>query len=46
MKADAIPTNTVLPRIGQEFLTRISTGTATTAVALSAKDNEFGNPLQ
>jgi type VI secretion system protein VasG len=39
---DAILTNTVLPRISQEFLTRMSTGTATTAIALSARDSEFG----
>jgi type VI secretion system protein VasG len=39
---DAILTNTVLPRISQEFLTRMSTGTATTAIVLSARDSEFG----
>jgi type VI secretion system protein VasG len=43
---DAILTNTVLPQISHEFLTRMSTGTATSAVALSVKEGEFGYHFQ
>jgi type VI secretion system protein VasG len=43
---DAILTNTVLPQISHEFLTRMSTGTATSAVAISVKEGEFGYQFQ
>ncbi|MDB6087519.1 MAG: type secretion ATPase, ClpV1 family [Gammaproteobacteria bacterium] len=43
---DAILTNTVLPQISHEFLTRMSTGTATGAVAISVRDGEFGYHFQ
>jgi type VI secretion system protein VasG len=43
---DAILTNTVLPQISHEFLTRMSTGTATSAVAISVEDGEFGYRFQ
>ena len=39
---DAILTNTVLPQLSREFLTRVSTGTATRTVAITAASNEFG----
>jgi type VI secretion system protein VasG len=38
---DAILTNTVLPRIGNEFLTRLSQGSPTASVALSVAQNDF-----
>jgi type VI secretion system protein VasG len=38
---DAILTNTVLPEISREFLTRLSEGAKTTAVTLSTRDSEF-----
>ena len=38
---DAILTNTVLPRISNEFLTRLSQGTATASVALTVAQNDF-----
>ena len=38
---DAILTNTLLPQISGEFLTRMSAGTATKEVAISVKDSEF-----
>jgi type VI secretion system protein VasG len=43
---DAILTNTVLPQISHEFLTRMSTGTPTGAVAISVKEGEFGYQFQ
>lgn len=39
---DAILTNTVLPRIGQEFLIRLMQGKALERVRLSVVDEEFG----
>ncbi len=39
---DAILTNTVLPRISHEFLTRISNGLETRRVTITARDAEFG----
>jgi type VI secretion system protein VasG len=38
---DAILTNTVLPQLSREFLTRVSTATATRTVAITAANNEF-----
>jgi type VI secretion system protein VasG len=38
---DAILTNTLLPQISGEFLTRMSAGTATREVAISVKGSEF-----
>jgi len=38
---DAILTNTVLPRISREYLTRLSQGHAIRQVALSVKDGDF-----
>jgi type VI secretion system protein VasG len=38
---DAILTNTVLPRIGHELLTRMADGTPTRSVKVSATGNEF-----
>ena len=38
---DAILTNTLLPQISGEFLTRMSAGTATKEVAISVKESEF-----
>ena len=38
---DAILTNTVLPRISQEFLTRMMEGKTAARIAVSAKDSEF-----
>ncbi|OWQ84153.1 ClpV1 family T6SS ATPase [Roseateles aquatilis] len=38
---DAILTNTVLPRISREYLTRLTNGQAITKVALSVKDGDF-----
>jgi len=38
---DAILTNTVLPRIGHELLTRMADGTQTRSVTLSVTDSEF-----
>jgi type VI secretion system protein VasG len=38
---DAILTNTVLPRISRELLSRLSQGNALRSVALSAKDDDF-----
>ena len=38
---DAILTNTVLPRISNEFLTRLSQGSPTASVALSVAQNDF-----
>ena len=39
---DAILTNTVLPRISQEFLKRMIEGKPVTRVQVSVKDGEFG----
>ena len=39
---DAILTNTLLPRISQEFLTRLSTGTVTNTITISVLDGDFG----
>jgi type VI secretion system protein VasG len=39
---DAILTNTLLPQISREFLTRLSGGLATRAVTISVQDGEFG----
>ena len=38
---DNILTNTLLPQISGEFLTRMSAGTATREVAISVKGSEF-----
>jgi len=38
---DAILTNTVLPRISREYLTRLSEGHAISRVALSVKEGDF-----
>jgi type VI secretion system protein VasG len=38
---DAILTNAVLPRIGQEMLTRMAAGKATRAAKVSVADSEF-----
>jgi len=38
---DAILTNTVLPRISRELLSRLSQGNALQSVAISAKDDDF-----
>ncbi len=38
---DAILTNTVLPQISREFLTRMSQSTPTASVTLAVKDGEF-----
>jgi type VI secretion system protein VasG len=38
---DAILTNTVLPRISREYLTRLSEGQAIRQVALSVQDGDF-----
>jgi type VI secretion system protein VasG len=38
---DAILTNTVLPRISNEFLTRLSQGSPTSSVALTVAQNDF-----
>ncbi|MBO9688276.1 type VI secretion system ATPase TssH [Roseateles chitosanitabidus] len=38
---DAILTNTVLPRISREYLTRVTNGQALTKVALTVKDGDF-----
>jgi type VI secretion system protein VasG len=38
---DAILTNTLLPQISGEFLTRMSDGVATREVAISVEDSEF-----
>jgi type VI secretion system protein VasG len=38
---DAILTNTVLPRISHEFLTRISGGRDTRRVRISARESDF-----
>jgi type VI secretion system protein VasG len=38
---DAILTNTVLPRIGQEYLARTIDGRALNAITLSVKDHDF-----
>jgi type VI secretion system protein VasG len=38
---DAILTNTLLPQISREFLTRMSQGTKTTDVAITVQDSEF-----
>jgi type VI secretion system protein VasG len=38
---DAILTNTVLPRISREYLTRVTNGQAITKVELSVKDGDF-----
>ena len=38
---DAILTNTVLPRISQEFLGRLAAGHALTGIGLSVRDGEF-----
>jgi type VI secretion system protein VasG len=38
---DAILTNTVLPQISREFLTRMSQSTPTTAVTLAVKNGDF-----
>ena len=43
---DAILTNTLLPQISGEFLTRMSQGTATREVALSVKASEFEYQFQ
>jgi type VI secretion system protein VasG len=39
---DAILTNTVLPRISQEFLTRIMEGKPVERVHVSVREGEFG----
>ena len=38
---DAILTNTVLPRIGHEYLSRLASGAALKRVALSVQDGDF-----
>jgi len=38
---DAILTNTVLPRISREYLTRLTNGQTITKVALNVKDGDF-----
>jgi type VI secretion system protein VasG len=38
---DALITNTILPEIGREILTRLAAGEALTGILLSAKDGEF-----
>ena len=38
---DAILTNTLLPQISREFLTRMSEGTATRGIRISVSDSEF-----
>jgi type VI secretion system protein VasG len=38
---DAILTNTVLPRISNEFLTRLSLGSPTASVELSVAQSDF-----
>jgi type VI secretion system protein VasG len=38
---DAILTNTVLPRVSRELLSRLSQGSPLRSVALSAKDDDF-----
>jgi len=38
---DAILTNTVLPRISREYLTRLTNGQTITQVALTVKDGDF-----
>jgi type VI secretion system protein VasG len=38
---DAILTNTLLPRVSTEFLTRMMNGTAVTKVQIGARDGEF-----
>ena len=38
---DAILTNTVLPKVSIEYLTRMSRGEALTRIGLGATDNEF-----
>jgi type VI secretion system protein VasG len=38
---DAILTNTVLPRISHEFLTRMSEGVATNTVTIGVRDSDF-----
>ena len=38
---DAILTNTVLPRISREYLTRLAQGQELRAIALSVQDSEF-----
>ncbi len=43
---DAILTNTLLPQISGEFLTRMSQGTATREVAISVKASEFEYQFQ
>ncbi len=43
---DAILTNTLLPQISREFLTRMSEGAATSAVTISVHDSEFGCHFQ
>jgi type VI secretion system protein VasG len=43
---DAILTNTLLPQISREFLERMSAGTATKAVRISASGSEFGYQFQ
>jgi type VI secretion system protein VasG len=38
---DAILTNTVLPTISQEFLTKMMSGETLSAIKISVKDSEF-----
>jgi type VI secretion system protein VasG len=38
---DAILTNTVLPQISREFLTRMSQSNATSAVGIAVREGEF-----
>jgi type VI secretion system protein VasG len=38
---DAILTNTLLPQVSQEFLTRLSEGLATREIAIGVRDNNF-----
>ena len=38
---DAILTNTVVPRISREYLTRLTNGQTITKVALNVKDGDF-----
>jgi type VI secretion system protein VasG len=38
---DAILTNTLLPRISTEFLTRMMNGSSVTKVQIGARDGEF-----
>jgi type VI secretion system protein VasG len=38
---DAILTNTVLPRVSQEYLTRLTAGQSLRGIRLGVKDGEF-----